>query len=370
MQTRLTKTFWPLQKPIILAPMSKHSGGRLAGAVANAGGMGLIGAGYFKTKEELWKEWEIALKEIGGKDKGGEAKERLGIGLLSFLVRENTSVFEEALNLKPSFMWFAVGECEDYIQQCKRRKIKTICQVASVAEAVQCAKSGADCIVVQGAEAGGHGTSTSPGLMSFIPLAKDRLRKGAGGISDGRGLAACLALGADGVVIGTRFTMSQESLTSKAAQELMAETVAAPTALETVRSDIWDSLTTWPHWPSGVNCRALRNQLSETYPLEVQAILRRAHDEGDQIITPEMQNLLEAHGITSIQTLRAQFAEEKKNKNYGHAYVACGTSVSLIKSDSSNDGIHNQLEKMVLPAGNIVEETESEALSILSSFTS
>ena len=124
--------------------------------------------------------------------------------------------------------------------------------------------------IAQGTEAGGHGSHRA--TMSLLPAVVDALPAniivGAGGIADGRGLAACLCMGADGAMLGSRFYVSEESLAAPAAKQ---KSLAA-TGDQTTRSSVFDVLREYP-WPKPYNLRTLRNPLLERYENDMPALL-------------------------------------------------------------------------------------------------
>jgi len=137
---------------------------------------------------------------------------------------------------------------------------KIICQVQTLAQAREAAAAGADVIIAQGRDAGGH-SATARGTMGLVPAVVDAVAPipvvAAGGIADGRGLAAALALGAAGVSMGTRFTASRECLWDEA---MKAATLAAG-GDQTEQTRVFDIVRGAP-WPAMYPGRALRNAFS------------------------------------------------------------------------------------------------------------
>ena len=138
-----------------------------------------------------------------------------------------------------------------------------ICQVQSRDHALQALDAGAEIIVAQGTEAGGHGGSraTLPLVPAIVDLVAQRapnaMVMAAGGIADGRGLAAALALGAEGVLVGSRFYASVESLGHDKAKAR----IVAVSGEETVRTSVFDTVRGYS-WPDGITGRALRNDFT------------------------------------------------------------------------------------------------------------
>src|SRR5699024_221461 len=142
-----------------------------------------------------------------------------------------------------------------------------ICQVQNRAQACEALDAGADVLVAQGSEAGGHGYGTRS-TMTLVPELVDLVATrdttvpvlAAGGIADGRGLAAALLLGAAGVLVGTRFYATTEALSTPGARE---EVVAA-TGDDTWRTTVYDKLRRLP-WPEGHTMSVLRNALTDRW---------------------------------------------------------------------------------------------------------
>src|SRR5690349_3835988 len=193
--------------------MALIAGGRLAAAVSDAGGLGILGGGYAGTlgsEPDLEKE----LAPVRGR--------KFGIGFISWALDRAPQALEAALKHSPYCVFLSFGEPKPYAEEIRRAGAKLICQVQTLRHVEQAIDARADAIVAQGTEAGGHGASRS--TLPLVPEVADYLAKrapktlllAAGGIADGRGLAAALMLGADGVLVGTRFWASVEALTPQA----------------------------------------------------------------------------------------------------------------------------------------------------------
>src|SRR5574340_894434 len=223
--TALTEMFG-LHHPVVLGPMGGVSGGALAAAVSNAGGLGLVGGGYGNPE---WLQGELA-RTVGA------ARRALGVGLIPWAVER--SVLELALSFRPAAFMLSFGDPRPWAPAIKAAGCRLICQVQSVADARIARDGGADLVVAQGTEAGGHGAQRA--TLPLVPAVIDAIAPlpviAAGGIADGRGLAAALALGAQGALIGTRFSASTEALAHPAAK---ARLVAAEGA-ETARTSVFD----------------------------------------------------------------------------------------------------------------------------------
>jgi nitronate monooxygenase len=245
-ETALTRLLG-IQHPILLAPMGSAAGGRLAAAVTNAGGLGLVGSGYADANT-IRRELAAA------------GNTRVGVGFILWALEKNPSALDVALDAKPAAVMLSFGDPTPFTRRIRDAGCKIICQVQTLAQAEEAAAAGADVIIAQGRDAGGH-SATTRGTMGLVPSAVDAVAPipvvAAGGIADGRGLAAALALGAAGVSMGTRFTASRESLWDQA---MKAATIAAG-GDQTEQTRVFDVVRGAP-WPAMYPGRALRNAFS------------------------------------------------------------------------------------------------------------
>jgi nitronate monooxygenase len=247
-ETPLTRLLG-IRHPVVLAPMGAVSGGKLAAAVTRAGGLGLLGPGYLGAD---WIEREFAAA-------GNTA---VGIGFITWHMARHPEQFEAALAHKPKVVMFSFGDLAPFLAQA--RDVGAVCfaQVQDVAGAEAAARAGVDVIVAQGGEAGGHGAGR--GTFALVPAIVDAVAPipvlAAGGVADGRGLAAALMLGAAGVLVGTRFFASHEALGNPAAKQRLVEGKGD----ETLRTTIFDTVRKidWPHPYTG---RALHNDFSRQW---------------------------------------------------------------------------------------------------------
>lgn len=266
MQTRLTDRF-SLACPVISAPMAIAAGGKLAAAVSSAGGLGLIGGGYGDA-EWLIKQFEAAR---------GEA---VGCGFITWSLAEQPQLLDLALEHTPSAIFLSFGDPEPFAQRVKNAGVPLICQIQTRADAEHAIAVGADVIVAQGAEAGGHGEKRA--TMTIVPevadlisaRAPEMLLCAAGGIADGRGLAAALMLGADGVVMGSRLWASKEALVHR---NMHADALSA-TGDETIRSRVMD-IARLLDWPERYTARVLNNSFTEQWHGKEDLLRDHAHIE-------------------------------------------------------------------------------------------
>jgi nitronate monooxygenase len=239
---RLTQTLG-IEHPVLLAPMDLVSGGRLAGAVSQAGGLGMLGGGY-GDGEWIEQEWARA----------GNA--RIGCGFITWSLAKHPGLLDAALARQPAAVMLSFGDPRPFAPAIRAAGSLLICQAQTVAQAREALDAGADVIVAQGTEAGGHGL-TEP-LFTLLPQVVDACPDtpvvAAGGIADGRGLAAAMMLGAEGVLMGTRFYASQEADGHPDAKRRILEAAGG----QTVRSIVFD-LSRRNRWPTPYTGRLLRN---------------------------------------------------------------------------------------------------------------
>jgi len=250
--TKLTQQLC-IQHPIMLAPMGFVAGGALAAAVGSAGGFGIIGGGY---ADPDWLEREFA----------AAGNQRVGCGFITWALAERPAALDVALSHHPAAIMLSFGDAPPSLTRIKRAGALAICQVQTLAQARAVLGQGADIIVAQGTEAGGHGGGRS--TLPLVPAVVDMVAASgrdvpvvaAGGITDGRALAAALMLGADGVLMGSRFYVASESLASPGAKARMVEA----TGDDTLRTTVFDIARGYG-WPKEYTGRAVRNRFSETW---------------------------------------------------------------------------------------------------------
>ena len=270
--TRFTQRF-QLSTPIALAPMALATGGALAAACAQAGALGLVGGGY---GDLAWTQREYMLaQELLKNDTANHA--RLGCGFITWKLDENAEALDWVLTQKPCAIMLSFGDPRPYAARIAEAGVQLICQVQRLEQVAQAIEAGAAVIVAQGGEAGGHGANAREGRSTFtlVPEIADYLAThspntlllAAGGVADGRGLAAALMLGADGALVGSRLWATTESLAATGAKTQATHTSGDDTA----RSEVFDILRR-KNWPAPYDFRAIRNDLHRALENDVAAL--------------------------------------------------------------------------------------------------
>ncbi|WP_448613703.1 NAD(P)H-dependent flavin oxidoreductase [Modestobacter sp. URMC 112] len=245
LHTRFTERFG-VEHPIVSAPMDVVSTAELATAVSRAGGLGLIGGGY---GDRDWLERELT----------AAAGTRVGCGFITWNI--DAGIVDLALSYQPAAVFLSFGDVSPYVERIHRAGVPLICQVHDLAGVQEALRAGADAICVQGGEAGGHGKGTRS-TFTLVPEAADLiagqrpevLLLAAGGVADGRGVAAALALGADAVLAGTRFWATRQAAVSRAAHERALTTSGDATR----RTSVYD-VVRGKDWPPVYTGRVLAN---------------------------------------------------------------------------------------------------------------
>jgi NAD(P)H-dependent flavin oxidoreductase YrpB (nitropropane dioxygenase family) len=268
-----------IEHPIALGGMGSATSPELVAAVSRAGGLGALGC-HRQTPEQV-RERTAAIRRATNKS--------FGLNFLLFDLRDDS--FEIALEEKPSVMQFAWARPEQDLKRYFDRAHHAGCKVTHMAgdvpEAIRAAQAGADVIIAQGTEGGGHvGWMAS---LPLIPMVVDAVSPipvlAAGGFADGRGLVAALALGAQGILLGTRFLASQESPLHPNFKKAIVESDGHDTQLSEI-PDIAAGLV----WP-GAMSRSRRNHFIQRwagrewalrqYRVEAYEKLRVARESGD-----------------------------------------------------------------------------------------
>jgi nitronate monooxygenase len=300
--------------PILSAPMDGIAGAGLTTAVSEAGGFGILGGGY---GEREWLVQETA--------KLRTCKAPFGIGFITWSMAKQPDLLDIALAAKPRAIMLSFGDPAPFAARIKAAGSRLICQVQSEDLAKQALDAGADILIAQGTEAGGHGANRA--LIDIVPAIVDFAAGrvpvvAAGGIADGRGLAAMMTLGASGVMLGTRFYASLEC----DGPEEPKKRICAATNGNSVRSIIFD-ISRNNVWPAPFTGRCLIN------------------DHARRWIGREVEMM------QNLAAVVAEYAAAKAADNFDIAAVIAGEGVGLIHD--------------IPPAGEIVERIATEAEQIL-----
>ncbi len=327
LKTRITELFG-IEFPILSAGMGGVALAELAAAVSNAGGLGTIALAGF-TPEAIQNEIAAARKLTSKPLLVNLLVPFLRPGILELVAKEPIQGI--------TLFW---GEPAEYIPIVKKSAQKVIWQCGSVKEAVAAREAGADAIMVQGFEAGGHvrGVVTS---LALIPSVRDAVGAqtpiiAAGGFADGRGLAAALALGADAAVFGTRFLASNEVAADPAYQQR----ILAAEAEETVHTELYD--IGWPNAPH----RVLRTRVVEQWERAGRPPTGRRPGEGNSIGRMTRADIEVPMVKYSVMAPTSSFEGDIEELPF-----YAGMSVSLVR------------EK--LPAGEIVRRIATEAQEVI-----
>lgn len=314
MRTSITELFG-LRHPVVLAPMGGVAGGRLAAAVSRAGGLGLIGCGYgdpragYGSADWIDEQFDVA---------DGEP---VGAGFITWSLARRPRLLDRVIERGADPIFLSFGDPTPFVPQIRRAGRRLILQVSSLGEAERAKQIGADVIVAQGTEAGGHGT-TQRALFSLLPAVADAVAPtpvlAAGSISDGRGLAAALMLGAGGALMGSRFFAADEALGAEPLKRRIVEAKGD----DTLRTRVFDIVREL-EWPEGYSGRALANRFSAAWHGREEELAGRLKTEGPR------------------------YEDARRSADLDTAVVFAGEGVDLIDT--------------TLPAADIVERITAEA---------
>ena len=287
---------------MVSAPMARGAPPALAKAVSEAGGLGLIGGGYGDEHD-----MDQAFASVGNVP--------VGVGFITWSLAQHPGLLDQALRHRPKAVMLSFGNPAPFAESIKAAGALLMCQCQTLEHAKAAVQVGADVIVAQGSEAGGHGASR--GTMSLVAEMADFLHAthpetmllAAGGIADGRGLAAALMLGADGALMGSRFWASAESRV----HDGLVQAAITATGDETVQSSIPDLARGKP-WPSPFKIRTLATPIIKDW-LPREAELRTE---------PQVRRLI-----------AARYADGAASGDPSHTAVIVGEAAGLIKDRPS-----------------------------------
>lgn len=212
MQNRITELF-KIQYPIIQAGMIWNSGWRLASTVANAGGLGLLGAGSMYP--EVLREHILKCKKATDKPFGVN---------VPMLYPDIEKIIDIIIEEGVKIVFTSAGNPKTYTSKLKDAGITVVHVVSSVKFALKAQEAGIDAVVAEGFEAGGHNGREETTTFTLIPMVKEQIDIpliAAGGIATGRGMLAAMVLGAEGVQVGSRFVASEEASSHRAFKEMV-----------------------------------------------------------------------------------------------------------------------------------------------------
>ena len=246
LRTRLTEAL-QIEHPVMLAGMGGVSYHRLATAVSEAGGFGCLGASTM-ARDEMNRE--IAAVRAG-------TDKPFGVDLLTAAPGDMTSQVEDVIRGGATAFVAGLGVPRDVVQLCHDNGVVVVNMCGKVRHAVEAVAAGCDIVVAQGTEAGGHTGKIA--TMALVPQVVDAVGDkvpvvAAGGIVDGRGLAAALALGADGVWVGTRFIATPEARSVQGYKEKLLATPEDGTVVTRAYT--------------GKTCRVIANDYTRRYEEE------------------------------------------------------------------------------------------------------
>lgn len=332
---------WTSTPLIANAPMGTYAFSDLASEVSKAGGLGFVSSVF--DMKNLDEELVKAREKLTSIETANNVLP-VGVGFLIFVAK-----LEEAAPLiekhRPAVVWFfAANNLEDYTTWTKKMRevsplSKIWIQTGTVGSALQLARNcHPDVLVMQGSDAGGHGPERSASVISLLPEAADRLKENgfsdialmaSGGIADGRGVAAAVALGAEGVVMGTRFLAASETPMHPSYRKRILETTDG--SQSTVRDKIFDELRGKNIWPVDMDGRAVVND-----------------------------SYTEFKNGTSREDIQRLYAEAEKESEKGFGFET-GKARAAVWA-GAGIGLVNKIQ----PAGEIVREVRAAARNVLS----
>ncbi|MDH4076158.1 MAG: nitronate monooxygenase [Acidimicrobiia bacterium] len=254
LHTRFTDMFG-LRYPVMAAPMAFHSGSTLAAAVSAAGAMGSF-SGTHPFKDPDWILTEIATVQTA-------TSQPFAVGFITPFLPFTEALFDAALTTRPTVVAFSFGDPGPWAAKARAAGSRVICQVQTYNDAALAVAAGADVLVAQGTEAGGH-----TGTMGLLPLLTGIVARypdvpvlAAGGIADGRSLAAALIAGADGVSLGTALLATPEAVE---VHQLRKQLIIDSDGSDTIFTRVYDIASGLP-WPAGIGERVRRNRFTDEW---------------------------------------------------------------------------------------------------------
>jgi nitronate monooxygenase len=292
LKTPLTER-WGLRYPIVNAPMTPAAGGTLARAVSDAGGLGMMGVSETWTAADLELHCRTARTD--------DPRRKFGIGFIGWALERQPNLLDTAIEQCPHLISISFLDPAPYARKIHANGILLAAQVQSRIDAEVALRAGADVLIAQGTEAGGHTGDVSTLLILQIVLGlTDGPVLAAGGIATAAGLAAVLAAGAAGAWVGTPFLLAAEADVSDAARAR----ISAADETETILTGLFDDLQHLP-WPKRFRGRVLRNEFAA-----------RWHGR-------------EAEAVDNPALVEA-YREAKRTGNFDIAHIPAGQSAGLV----------------------------------------
>ena len=291
-----------IELPILQAGMSRYTTPELVAAVSNAGGLGIIG-GLSRTADELREEIG-RVRELTSRP----------FGVNHVVSQLDSAAVDVTLELRVPVLSLSWGRAGELARRARDAGVKVVHQVNSPEEAGKVAADGADVVVAQGTEGGGHvgGMSTLPLVPQVVDIVNAVPVLAAGGIADGRGLAAALMLGAQGVLIGTRFLATPEASGHGHSKDVILNALGS----QTMASKFFDDVL-GIRWP-GALVRSIRNPLLDRWAQrqqdwtlaadQIRPSLEAAIAAGDFVLAGEAAGLI--HDIVPAGELVTRIARE------------------------------------------------------------
>jgi nitronate monooxygenase len=282
--------------PVLNAPMTPQAGGRLARAVSEAGGFGMVGIEEIDTEEGI--EEQLAIVRDG-------PPVPFGIGLVAWVIERRPALLEIAIAARPKLISISFGDPAPYVPRLREAGIQVASQVQSRHWAAIALDAEVDVLVAQGTEAGGHtGSVGTLPLLQIVLEMTERPVVAAGGIASGRGLAAVLAAGAAGAWIGTPFLLAEEALNSPLARERIMQSNETQTLYTSVYDRLQDK-----SWPAEFRARALRTAFGERWTGEGAALgagteAREAFDRGKAAEDYDVAHIYAGQSVGLLDAVR------------------------------------------------------------------
>ena len=298
LRTRFTDLLG-LDYPVMSAPMSNHSGGRLAAAVSVAGGLGTFG-GSNGFGADWFREQIASIR--------AQTERPFGIGFITQLIEGAPENFEIALAERVPVVIFSFADPRPWIGRARDAGAVVICQVQTPEAAQIAMDAGADVLLAQGNEAGGH-----TGEMNLLPLLVELVERhpdtpalAAGGITSGRALAGVLAAGAEGASLGTALLATPEAVEVPAT---FKEQILRSEGQDTAYTRLYDLLSDDP-WPEGIAGRVYRNLLVRQWHGRDDEVLARREELASDAAAarargdPELASVYMGQGVGQVKAIR------------------------------------------------------------------